>query len=162
MLVTTSEALPSKTHPTPITYFGDVHLLGTNLEVAVKCLPARNKAHLQRIVDAVHRGLEGVQHENVVKPLVVEKFEAVGRREARVATPLAPASLEELLEEVEGKSEGAANEDSVLADLGIEWVEETKKEVAAQMLKGIAHLHKTFAAKADDECRSVYSVLKLY
>lgn len=159
MLVITTEALPSQTHPDPITFFGDVSLLGTELEVTVRCLRAKSKAHLQRLFDSVHRGLEGVQHDNVVKPLVVEKVESTGRkREVRVATPLAPASLEELLEQVEEaeKSENAAattTKDSVLADLGIEWNAETKKDVVAQMLNGLAHLHKTFAAKADYECR---------
>ena len=154
MLVITTESLPSKTHPAPITYFGDVNLLGTELEVTVKCLPAKSKAHLSRLVDSVHRGLEGVQHENVVKPLVVEKSEEAGKKEVRVATPLAPASLEELLEQVEQKSEEASSTtDSVLTDLGIEWNEETKKDIVSQMLKGLAHLHKTFGAKADDECR---------
>ena len=155
MLVTTTEPLPSKTHPTPITFFGDVRLLGTELEVAVKCLDARSKAHLQRLADSVHRGLEGVQHENVVKPLVVEKSDEAGKKkEVRVATPLAPASLDELLEQVEKKSSSEdASEDSVLTDLGIEWDEKTKMEVASQMLKGLAHLHKVFGAKADDGMR---------
>ena len=152
MLVVSEEPLPSKTHSIPVTFFGDLRLLGTELEVAVKCIPAKGQLHLQRVVDSVHRCMEGVQHENVAKPLVVEK----AQRTARIATELATASLEDLLSEVESPvhdDADAAASESVLKDLGIEWHLETKKEIAVQVLRGLAHLHRKFAEKADAACR---------
>ena len=154
MLVTTTEPLPSKTHPVPISFFGDVRLLSTELEVVVKCIPAKNKSNLQRIVDSVHRANDGLQHENVVKPLVVEKSAEAGKREVRVATPLAAASLEELLDQVEEVSTGEPpSTESVLNDLSLDWNLEAKKDVVLQLLKGLAHLHKKFGEKADGGLR---------
>ena len=72
----------------------------------------------------------------------------------RVATPLAVASLEELLDQVEEASTAEPpSTESVLNDLSLDWNLDARKDVALQLLRGMSHLHKKFGEKADGGLR---------